>query len=40
MSRVGPNLNRDIIISSWRDVRFEEDHGVVVFLTEPSLIRG
>jgi len=31
VSRMRPILNRDIIISSWRDVRFEEDQGVGVF---------
>ena len=40
MSRVWPILNRDKIIFSWRDVRFEEDHGVGVFLIERSLVRG
>ena len=39
MSWVWPTLNRDIIISSWRDVRFEEDHGVRVFLIERSSVR-
>jgi len=31
---------RDIIISSWRDLRFEEDHGFGVFLIERNLVRG
>ena len=35
-----PILNRDVIISSWRDVRFEEDHGVGFFLIEWSSVRG
>jgi len=42
VSRVWPILNRDIIIiiSSWRDVQFEEDHGVGFFLIERSFVRG
>ena len=40
MSQVWPILNRDTIISSWRDVRFEKNHGVGVFLIERSLVTG
>jgi len=40
VSLVCPILNRNIIIPLWRDGRFEEDHGVGVFLTERSLVRG
>jgi len=40
VTRVWPILNRDTIISSRRDVRFEEDYGVGVSLIERSLVRG
>ena len=40
MRRVWPIRNRDMIVSSCRDERFEEDHGVGVFLIERSLLRG
>jgi len=40
VSRVWLILSRDTIISSWLDVRFEENHGVGVFLVERSLVRG
>ena len=34
-----PILNRDTIISSCRDERYEADHGVEVFLIERSLVK-
>jgi len=40
VSEVWPIRNRDLIISSWRDIRFEEDHGVGVFLIKRILVRG
>jgi len=40
VSRVWPILNRVLIISSWRHIRFEQDYGVGVFLIERSLARG
>ena len=40
MRRVWPIRNRDMIISSCRDEQFEGGHGVRVFLTERSLVRG
>ena len=36
MRRVWPIRNRDMIIFSCRDERFEEDHGVGLFLIERS----
>jgi len=38
--QVWPIFSRDTIISPWRDVRFEEDHGIGFFLNERSLVRG
>ena len=35
-----PGVVLDTIISSRRDVRFEKDHGVGVFLIERILVRG
>ena len=40
MRQMWPICNLDMITSSYRDERFEEDHGVGVFLSEQSLVKG